>query len=344
MSPEILSDPQEMYNFFTQQFEKRDQMIQEQIKQSEKVMNDNVTQRENDMFNKFDSLIIKLQESQLNSKHLEFSQAQEHSRIIIDRLEECGIVNFNGRSNRSHFKNMFELSFLSDLTGASHRTWNSIFVKLGTEETFAITKEIALNRMEIHPLENLKYLLDQTLRPGEESKAMIKLHEFKFALIDFEKELAEFLDITSNFSQGQFTDKAFALMMVPLLPKKARDLLPVRDPADVTELANDIRGMLANTPNWAETVTVRHPAQNNPDTPEDAAKDSTTLNQPLENKGIADEKTTQIMKSSPKESKATIYDIYKEHSKPHKAPKQKLCHLCRKPGHMKKNCDQVYNG
>ena len=74
------------------------------------------------MFNKFNTLIIKLQESQLNSKHLEFSQAQEYSQIIVGRLKKFGIVNFDGRSDRSHFKNMFELSFLSDLTNASHRT------------------------------------------------------------------------------------------------------------------------------------------------------------------------------------------------------------------------------
>ena len=127
-------------------------------------------------------------------------------------------------------------------------------------------------------MENLKYLLDQTLGPGKERQAMIKLHEFKFLLVKFEKELAEFLDITYNFSQGQVTEKPLALMMVPLLQKMDRNLLHVCDPTGVTDLANNIRGLLANISKWTDNLTTRHLTKFNLDTPEYAAKDINTLN------------------------------------------------------------------
>ena len=40
------------------------------------------------MFNKFNTLIIKLLELQLNSKRLKFSQAQENSQSNVGRLEK----------------------------------------------------------------------------------------------------------------------------------------------------------------------------------------------------------------------------------------------------------------
>lgn len=258
----------------------------------------------------YSSLFEKLKKKNSVQKDQDTLWIVKHTNFILNRFKLQGFTKFDGKHDRAKFQEMFQYLYTTDTIKPGNIVWNTALLHLCNPDTIEATKEIATNRVNDPPLENLAFLLAKTQDPEEEKSTMIKLSRFRFTLKDFEKELSEFKNLCSNLQPTEASPYFTALLMIPCLPSGLLELLPVRPITNVSDLANDIRAVIINRPDFIATLSrqeVDRPAFRES---EDVNEDMATLNLSDEEECIEDGDFSQDIDKIPTKDQSTAYNVF----------------------------------